>query len=103
MGDAPCVASLGAVVWFGLNALLWYAKPSEPTRNREQNMAWIVSTVQSISLEEGAPELAGFFLGQSSSSAELTLVFEDATTAEECANAMKRILDKAVGIRAHVA
>jgi hypothetical protein len=29
----------------------------------------------------------------------LTLVFEDVTTAEECANAMKRILDKAVGIR----
>jgi hypothetical protein len=28
-----------------------------------------------------------------------SLVFEDVTTAEECANAMKRILDKAVGIR----
>jgi hypothetical protein len=27
-----------------------------------------VSTVQSISLEEGAPELPGFFVGQSSSS-----------------------------------
>jgi hypothetical protein len=34
-------------------------------------MAWIVSTVQSISLEEGAPELPGFFVGQSTSSAEL--------------------------------
>jgi hypothetical protein len=74
----------------------------QPTRKREQNMAWIVSTVQSISLEEGAPELPGFFVGQSSSSAELTLVFEDVTTAEECANAIKRILDKAVGIRARV-
>ena len=63
-------------------------------------MAWIVSTVQSISLEEGPPELPGFFVGQSSSSAELTLVFEDVTTAEECANAVKRVLDKAVGIRA---
>jgi hypothetical protein len=63
-------------------------------------MAWIVSTVQSISLEEGAPELPGFLVGQSTSSAELALVFEDVTTAEECANAIKRILDKAVGIRA---
>jgi hypothetical protein len=26
-----------------------------PTRKREQNMAWIVSTVQSISLEEALP------------------------------------------------
>jgi hypothetical protein len=66
---------------------------------RRKNMAWVLSTVQSISLEKGAPELPGFFVGQSSSSAELTLVFEDVTTAEECANAMKRILDKAVGIR----
>ena len=63
-------------------------------------MAWIVSTVQSISLEEGSPELPGFFV--EGSSAELTLVFEDATTAEECANAMTRILDKAVGIRARL-
>jgi hypothetical protein len=65
-------------------------------------MAWIVSTVQSISLEEGAPELPGFFIGQSTSSAELTLVFEDAATAEECANAIKGILDKTVGIRARL-
>jgi hypothetical protein len=35
------------------------------------------STVQSISLEEGAPELPGFFLGQAESSPALTLVFED--------------------------
>jgi hypothetical protein len=65
-------------------------------------MAWIVSTVQSVSLQEGAPELPGFFVGQSASSPELTLVFEDVTTAEECANAMKRILDRAVGIRARL-
>jgi hypothetical protein len=65
-------------------------------------MAWIVSTVQSISLQEGAPELPGFFVGQSASSPELTLVFGDVTTAEECANAIKRILDRAVGIRARL-
>jgi hypothetical protein len=53
-------------------------------------------------LRRAAPELPGFFLGQAESSPALTLVFEDTKTAEECANAMKRILDKAVGMRAHV-
>jgi hypothetical protein len=72
------------------------------TAEERANMAGNVSTVQSISLEEGAPELPGFFVGQSTSSAELTLVFEDVTTAEECANAIKHILDKAVGIRVRV-
>src|SRR5262249_19318827 len=70
--------------------------------NREENMAWVLSTVQMISLEEGAPELPGFFVGQAESSPALTLVFGDTKTAEECANAMKRILDKAAGMRAHV-
>jgi hypothetical protein len=65
-------------------------------------MAWIVSTVQSISLEEGLPNRPGFFVGPSDSSPTLTLVFEDVTTAEDCANAMKHILDKAVGIKAHM-
>jgi len=53
-------------------------------------MAWVLSTVQKISLEEGAPELPGFFVGQAESSPALTLVFEDTKTAQECANAMKR-------------
>ena len=54
-------------------------------------MAWVVGTVQSISLEEGLPSRPGFFLGQSASSPALTL---DTKTAEECANAMKHILGK---------
>jgi len=70
--------------------------------NGEKNMAWVLSTVQNISLEEGAPELPGFFIGQAESSPALTLVFNDTKTAEECANSMKRILDKAVGMRALV-
>jgi hypothetical protein len=61
-------------------------------------MAWIVGTVQKISLEDGAPELPGFFVQEGSSPA-LTLVFEDNKTADECATAMKRIFDQAVGIR----
>ena len=48
-------------------------------------MAWVLSTVQKISLEEGAPELPGFFVGQAESSPALTLVFEDTKTAQECA------------------
>jgi hypothetical protein len=64
-------------------------------------MAWIVGTVQNISLEEGAPERPGFFI-QEGSSLALTLVFEDVKTARECASAMKQIFDKAVGIRGRV-
>jgi hypothetical protein len=62
----------------------------------------VKNKLRKIYFEEGAPELSGFFLGQAESSPALTLVFEDTKTAEECANAMKRILDKAVGMRAHV-
>jgi hypothetical protein len=54
-------------------------------------MAWIVSTVQNISLEDGAPELPG-------SSTALALVFEDIKTAQECASAIKLIFNKARGI-----
>jgi hypothetical protein len=36
------------------------------------------------------------------SSPLLMLVFEDQKTAQDCANAMKRILDKAVGIRGQI-
>jgi hypothetical protein len=60
-------------------------------------MAWIVGTVQKISLQEGAPELPGFFIQEGSSPA-LALVFEDIKTADECAGAMKQIFNKALGI-----
>jgi len=42
--------------------------------NREENMASVLSTVQSISL--GLTSRPGFFLGQSDSSPALTLVLE---------------------------
>jgi hypothetical protein len=64
-------------------------------------MAWSVGTVQYISLEEGAPELPGFFIQEGSSPA-LTLVFEDRKTAEECATAMTHIFNKAFGISGRV-
>jgi hypothetical protein len=64
-------------------------------------MAWIVGSVQKISLQDGAPELPGFFVQEGSSPA-LALVFDDRKTAEECATTMKRIFDKAVGIRGRI-
>jgi hypothetical protein len=64
-------------------------------------MAWIVGTVQNISLEAGAPELPGFFIQEDSSPA-LALVFEDIKTADECASAMKQIFNKALGISGRV-
>jgi hypothetical protein len=64
-------------------------------------VAWIVGTVQNISLEEGAPERPGFFIQEGSSPA-LALVFEDVNNAHECVSAMKQIFDKAVGIRGRV-
>jgi hypothetical protein len=64
-------------------------------------VAWIVGTVQNISLEEGAPERPGFFIQEGSSPA-LALVFEDVNAARECASAMKQIFDKAIGIRGRV-
>jgi hypothetical protein len=74
----------------------------ETHTKREQDMAWIVSTVQSISLEQGLPDRPGFFIEQQGSSPTLTLVFEDKKTADECATAMKRIFDNAVGIRGQI-
>jgi hypothetical protein len=40
-------------------------------------MAWIVSTVQSISLEDGLPDCPGFVVQEEGSSPTLTLVFEE--------------------------
>jgi hypothetical protein len=64
-------------------------------------MAWIVGTVQNISLEEGAPELPGLFIQEGSWPA-LAFVFEDIKTAQECASAMKDIFNKARGISGRV-
>jgi hypothetical protein len=65
-------------------------------------MAWIINKVQDVSLEDTLPIRPGFVIQEEGSSPTLTLVFEDQKTAEDCANAMKRIFDKAVGIRGRV-
>ena len=80
-----------------------HAATERPTQKREENMAWIVSKVQdSVSLEDDLPSRPGFVIQQEGSSPTLMLVFEDKKTAEECANAMNRIFDKAVGIRGQI-
>jgi hypothetical protein len=63
-------------------------------------MTWTISSVQNVSLEDSLPTRPGFVIQhEEGSSPLLTLVFEDQKTAQDCANAMKRIFDKAVGIR----
>jgi hypothetical protein len=65
-------------------------------------MAWIVGSVQEVSLDESLPIRPGFDIQEEGASPTLTLVFEDPKTAADCANAMKRILDRAVGIKGRV-
>ncbi len=66
-------------------------------------MTWTISSVQNVSLEDSLPTRPGFVIQhEEGSSPLLTLVFEDQKTAQDCANAMKRIFDKAVGIRGEI-
>jgi hypothetical protein len=66
-------------------------------------MTWTISSVQNVSLEDSLPTRPGFVIQhEEGSSPLLMLVFEDQKTAQDCANAMKRILDKAVGIRGQI-
>jgi hypothetical protein len=66
-------------------------------------MTWTISSVQNVSLEDSVPTRPGFVIQhEEGSSPLLTLVFEDQKTAQDCANAMKGIFDKAVGIRGQI-
>jgi hypothetical protein len=89
--------------WWSNLGVLGHQRHAATERPREENMAWIVSKVQdSVSLEDDLPSRPGFVIQQEGSSPTLMLVFEDKKTAEECANAMNRIFDKAVGIRGQI-
>jgi hypothetical protein len=66
-------------------------------------MTWTIGSVQNVSLEDSLPARPGFVIQhEEGSSPILTLLFEDQKTAQECANSMKRIFDKAVGIRGQI-
>ena len=65
-------------------------------------MTWTIGSVQNVSLEDSLPARPGFVIQHEGSSPILTLVFEDQKTAQECANSMKHLFDKAVGIRGQI-
>ena len=65
-------------------------------------MAMIVGSVENVSLDDNLPTRPGFVIQEEEGSPLLTLVFEDQKIAEDCANAMKSILDRAVGIRGRI-
>jgi hypothetical protein len=65
-------------------------------------MAMIVGSVENVSLDANLPTRPGFVIQEEEGSPLLTLVFEDQKIADDCASAMKRILDTAVGIRGRI-
>jgi hypothetical protein len=60
-------------------------------------MAWRISEIQDIEIARGFPVSPGFVIQQEGRS--LTITFENRKTAEECAQLMQNIFDKAAGIR----
>ena len=73
------------------------------TEAKGGNMTWTIGSVYDVSLEDNLPTRPGFVIQhEEGSSPILTLVFEDQKTARDCASAMQRIFDKAVGIRGQI-
>jgi hypothetical protein len=62
-------------------------------------MIWRVGKVEDIDLGGGFVPSPGFTIQQEGRAAALTLIFEDLKTAEQCASAMREIVDKATAIR----
>jgi hypothetical protein len=62
-------------------------------------MIWRVGKVQDFDLGGGFIPSPGFTIQQEDRAPALTLIFEDLKTAEQCASAMREIIDKATAIR----
>ena len=62
-------------------------------------MIWRVGKVEDIDLGDGFVTSPGFTIKQEGRAPALTLLFEDLKTAEQCASAMREIVDKATAIR----
>ena len=62
-------------------------------------MIWRVGKVQDIDLGGGFITSPGFTIQLEGRAPALTLIFEDLKTAEQCASAMREIIDKATAIR----
>ena len=61
-------------------------------------MAWSVSRVEDITIGQGFIPSPGFTIQENGQSPTLTMIFEDLTTAEQCASAMRQIIKKATDI-----
>jgi hypothetical protein len=62
-------------------------------------MIWRVGKVQDFDLGGGFITSPGFTIQQEGRAPALTLIFEDLKTAEQCASAMREIVDKATAIK----
>jgi hypothetical protein len=62
-------------------------------------MIWRVGKVEDIDLGDGFIPSPGFTVQQEGRAPALTLVFEDLKTAEQCASAMREIIDKTTAIK----
>jgi hypothetical protein len=62
-------------------------------------MIWRVGKVENIDLGDGFITSPGFTIQQEGRAPALTLIFEDLKTAEQCASAMREIVDKTTAIR----
>jgi hypothetical protein len=80
-------------------AALWgrLAARAVPSNWRSQ-MAWSVSTVEDIDIGEGFIPSPGFTIQEDGRSPSLIMLFEDLKTAEQCASAMRQIINKATEI-----
>src|SRR5262249_10256838 len=66
---------------------------------RSNQMIWRVGKVENIDMGSGFIPSPGFTIQQDGRSPSLTIIFEDLKTAEQCASAMREIIDKATAIR----
>jgi hypothetical protein len=62
-------------------------------------MIWQVGKVEDIDLGGGFIPSPGFTVQHDGRAPILTLIFEDLKTAEQCASAMRQIVEKATAIR----
>ena len=61
-------------------------------------MAWSVSKVEDMIIGQGFIPSPGFTIQEDGRPPSLTVIFEDLKTAEQCASAMRQIINKATEI-----
>jgi len=61
-------------------------------------MAWSVSRVEDMIIGQGFIPSPGFTIQEDGRPPSLTVIFEDLKTAEQCASAMRQIINKATEI-----